>query len=147
MVIAVRVPNLLFGLFRYHTWLYLFFGSSPQYFAPRKNEYNYVVNGSWFILSRFICVTTDGVWIDEWIYWLLYIYTSLGTTTKAPLLISTFHWSPQHPLSLFPACCVFNSRSLVTDSNSGNFSTPALMSLLSGEYPATEFLSTVNPQL
>jgi hypothetical protein len=29
-------------------------------------------------------------------------------------LISTNHKSPQHTLSLFPACCVFISRSLVT---------------------------------
>jgi hypothetical protein len=36
--------------------------------------------------------------------------------------ISTLHKSPQHPLSLFPACYVFNSRSLATASNSGDFS-------------------------
>jgi hypothetical protein len=35
-------------------------------------------------------------------------------------LMSTIHWSPQHPLSFFPACCVFNSHSLATVSNSGD---------------------------
>jgi hypothetical protein len=36
----------------------------------------------------------------------------------APLLISKIDRWPQHPLSLFPACCVFNSCSLATASNS-----------------------------
>jgi hypothetical protein len=40
----------------------------------------------------------------------------------APLLISRIHRSPQHPLSLLPACCVFTSRSLRTASNSGDSS-------------------------
>jgi hypothetical protein len=40
----------------------------------------------------------------------------------APLLISTIHRSPQHPWSLFPACCVFNSCSLATASSSGDSS-------------------------
>jgi hypothetical protein len=30
----------------------------------------------------------------------------------APLLISTVHKSPQHPLSIFPTCCVFMSHPL-----------------------------------
>jgi hypothetical protein len=37
-------------------------------------------------------------------------------------LISTLYKSPQHPLSLFAACCVFISRSLATVSNSGDSS-------------------------
>jgi hypothetical protein len=40
----------------------------------------------------------------------------------ALLLITTIHKSPQHPLSFFPACCVFASRSLATAFNSGDFS-------------------------
>jgi hypothetical protein len=40
----------------------------------------------------------------------------------APLLISTIDRLPQHPLSPFPACCVFSSRSLAAASNSGNSS-------------------------
>jgi hypothetical protein len=40
----------------------------------------------------------------------------------APLLIYTIHRSSQHPLCLFSACCVFNSRSLAMASNSGDFS-------------------------
>jgi hypothetical protein len=38
------------------------------------------------------------------------------------LQISTLYKSSQHSLSLFPACCVFISRSLATASNSGDFS-------------------------
>jgi hypothetical protein len=39
-----------------------------------------------------------------------------------PLLISTIHRSPQHPLSLFPTCCVLNSHSLPTAPNNGDSS-------------------------
>jgi hypothetical protein len=37
-------------------------------------------------------------------------------------LICTLYKSLQHPLSLFPACCVFISHSLATASNSGDYS-------------------------
>jgi hypothetical protein len=37
-------------------------------------------------------------------------------------LISTLYKSQQHPLSHFSVCCVFNSRSLATSSNSGDSS-------------------------
>jgi hypothetical protein len=40
----------------------------------------------------------------------------------APPLISTLYKSPQHPLSLFPTCCVFINRSLSTASDSGDSS-------------------------
>jgi hypothetical protein len=40
--------------------------------------------------------------------------------TTALTLISTLYKSPQHPLSLSSACCVFNNRSLTTTSNSGD---------------------------
>jgi hypothetical protein len=58
---------------------------------------------------------------DWWIY-LLTTYTQDSELQEitAPLLISTIHKSPQHPLRLFPAYCVFNSRSLVMASNSGD---------------------------
>jgi hypothetical protein len=51
-----------------------------------------------------------------------HFYTPLETTIAVPLLISTIHRSPQQLLSLFPACCVFNSCSLATASNSGDSS-------------------------
>jgi hypothetical protein len=35
---------------------------------------------------------------------------------------TTFYKSPQHPLSPFPACCIFNSCSLTTTSNRGDSS-------------------------
>jgi hypothetical protein len=54
---------------------------------------------------------------------LLTIYTHYSEVQiiTAPPLISTIHKSPQHPLSLFKPA-VFTSRSLVTASNSGDFS-------------------------
>jgi hypothetical protein len=53
--------------------------------------------------------------------WNRFIDTPLGTTVNTALsVISTLYKSPQHPLRLFPACYVFNSRSLATASNSGD---------------------------
>jgi hypothetical protein len=70
----------------------------------------------------FVCVTIDGVWIGE-----LDLLTSCTHNSKPQVitafsLIYTIYKSPQHPLSLFPARCVFNSRSLATASISGYFS-------------------------
>jgi hypothetical protein len=69
---------------------------------------------NWFILSWCRNVTIDGVWIDT-------LCTPLGTTSndsdKANLHNSQF---PTLPTRSFPACCVFNSRSLATTSNSGD---------------------------
>jgi hypothetical protein len=45
----------------------------------------------------------------------LQLITALST-------IFTLYKSPQHPLNLFPACCVFTSSSLTTASNSGDSS-------------------------
>jgi hypothetical protein len=60
----------------------------------------------------------------DWMLDLLntYIHHSELQVITVPLLISTIHRSPQHPLSHFPASCVFNSRSLTTASNSGDSS-------------------------
>jgi hypothetical protein len=68
-----------------------------------------------------VCVTTDRVWICECIYWPLTHDSEVQATTTLQLP-STIHKSPQHPLSLFPARCVFTSRSLTTASNSGDSS-------------------------
>jgi hypothetical protein len=51
-----------------------------------------------------------------------YTHRSELQVITALSLISTFYKSPQHPLSHFPTCYVFNSRSLATSSNSGDFS-------------------------
>jgi hypothetical protein len=73
---------------------------------------------SWFIiLSCSMCVTIDGVWIGEWIYWPL-IHTTQNYTQ-----LQRHHWSPQITIPLarpFPACCVLSSHSLAMASNSGN---------------------------
>jgi hypothetical protein len=44
-------------------------------------------------------------------------HLELQVITALPLT-STLYKSPQHLLNIFPACCVFNSRSLVMASNS-----------------------------
>jgi hypothetical protein len=62
-------------------------------------------------------VTVDGVWIGRTGF---IDHSKLQVNTPL-LLISTFYKSPQHPQSLFPACCV-NSRSVATASNRGNSS-------------------------
>jgi hypothetical protein len=59
--------------------------------------------------------------------WILDSLTTLAHNSRlhlitALLIISTLYKSPQHPLSLFPACFVFNSHSLAVASNSGNSS-------------------------
>jgi hypothetical protein len=56
------------------------------------------------LLSRFRCVIIDGVCIGEWID---HLYTPLGTTITVLSLISTLYKLPQHPLSLFLACCLY----------------------------------------
>jgi hypothetical protein len=84
-----------------------------------------------------LCVwLQDGVWIG--------IHRSELHVIIVSLLTSTIHVSPQYPLSLFPARSVFNSHSLATALTVEILQLPAVMSLLSGEYPATELLSTVN---
>jgi hypothetical protein len=96
------------------------------------------------ILSRFRGVTIDRVWIGELDLLTTCIHHSELHLITAPLLISTIHRSPHHSLSLFqPAVSstAVPSRRLLTVEI---LQLPALMSLLSGEYPATELLSTVN---
>jgi hypothetical protein len=74
------------------------------------------------ILPRFMCLTIDGVWIGEWIYWPL-IHSPLRNTSNyiatANLHNSQITTAPAKP---FPACCVFTNRSLATASNSGDSS-------------------------
>jgi hypothetical protein len=67
-------------------------------------------------LSRFRGVTIDGVWTGYWIYWQTCTHQSEIQVITALSLSSTIHRSPHHPLSLFPACRVFNSRFLATAS-------------------------------
>jgi hypothetical protein len=62
------------------------------------------------------------LWICELDLLTTYIHYSELQVVTTLLLISTIHRSPQHTLSSFPACYVFNNRSLATASNSGDFS-------------------------
>jgi hypothetical protein len=63
-----------------------------------------------------------GAWIRYWIYWRTSTHHLELQVITAPLLISTIHRSLQHSLSLFPACCVYNSHSLATAFDSGDSS-------------------------
>jgi hypothetical protein len=69
------------------------------------------------ILPRFRYVTMDGVWNGKLDLLAICIHRSELRLIAALSIISTSHKSPQHPLSLFPACCVFNSCSLAKASN------------------------------
>jgi hypothetical protein len=73
-----------------------------------------------------------------------YIHHSEPQVITALLLFSTIHRSPQHLLSVFPACCVFNSRSLAVASNIGD-SSGSRPEVLSPRPPVQN--STLNWQL
>jgi hypothetical protein len=74
----------------------------------------------WHQLSH----VSDYRWGLDWWMDLLTTYTQHSElqVITAVSLISTPYKSPQHPLSLFPACCVFISHSLVAGSDSGDSS-------------------------
>jgi hypothetical protein len=68
----------------------------------------------------------------------------------APPLITTLYKSPQHLLSLFPACCVLTSHFLATAYNSGDSSASRAQVLLSQppvlssfQFPQSQ-LTTIN---
>jgi hypothetical protein len=86
------------------------------------------------------CVTTDGVWIDVWIYWPLthttWSYKYLFT--RIPL-ISTLYRSLH--VTSFLACSVFTSRCLVTALNNGGCSASVVMPLSAGQHSTTELSS------
>jgi hypothetical protein len=99
------------------------------------------------ILSRFRGDHRRG--LDWWTDLLTtYTYQSELQVIRAPPLISTINKSPQHPLSLFPPCCVFISCSLGTASNSGDSSAFRAQVLLS-QPPVQNScqLSTIAPSL
>jgi hypothetical protein len=69
-------------------------------------------------LPRSMCDIRRG--FDCWMDVLTtYTHDSELQALTVPPLFSTIHKSPQHPLSLSPACCAI-SRSLVTASNGGH---------------------------
>jgi hypothetical protein len=110
-----------------------------SYFQTTKISQTFWI-GPILILSRFRGDYRQGLdwWMD-----LLTTYThdlELEAIT-APLLISTIHKSPQHTLSLFAACCVFISCSLVAASNSGD-SSASRTQVLSSQPPVQN--STLN---
>jgi hypothetical protein len=58
-----------------------------------------------------------GVSIGEWMYWPLTHTTQNTSNFSANANLHNFQITPA-PAKLFPACCVFTSRSLATASNS-----------------------------
>jgi hypothetical protein len=94
----------------FHFFPFLLYGGISVQCSFQSNLY-------WHQLSC-VFVTIDGVWTGEWFYWPL-IHASRN---HKPLLMSAIHKSPEHPLILFLACCVFISRSLAMVSNSGDSS-------------------------
>jgi hypothetical protein len=70
-----------------------------------------------------------------------YIRNSELQVITAPPLNSTIHKSPQHPLSLFPDCCLFTSCSLVTASNSED-SSASFVQVLTSQTLVQNSLST-----
>jgi hypothetical protein len=85
----------------------------------------------------------DYRWDVDWILDLLttYIHHSELLVYSATARI---HRSPQHPLCLFPACCVFSSPFYQRLLTVEILELPAVMLLLCSKYPTTELLSTVN---
>jgi hypothetical protein len=48
----------------------------------RKEEVSKWMGLQWLdIVTYFVCVTADGVWIGEWIYWSL-MHTPIGTSSN-----------------------------------------------------------------
>jgi hypothetical protein len=85
-----------------------------------------------------MCVTVDGVL--DWILDLLITYThdSELQVIIAPSPISTILQITTAQANSFRACCVLTSLSLVTDSNSGDYSTSAFQSSLMRNFLPTE---------
>jgi hypothetical protein len=63
-------------------------------------------------------VAIDGVWIGELT---TYTHDTGLQAITARSLIYTLYKSPQHPLSLFPVCCILTGRSLTTAYNNGDY--------------------------
>jgi hypothetical protein len=80
--------------------------------------------------------------MDWWIGFIDHLYTPLGTT--APLLISTIHRAPQHPLRIFSQPVVSTIVSSQRLLRVKILQLPRLTSSLSGEYSTIDLLSTVN---
>jgi hypothetical protein len=72
-----------------------------------------------FTLSRVICVTIDGVWIEYWIYW---YHSELRVIYSATAVLHTLQFTTAPAKLSFPACYILTSRSLAAASNSGDSS-------------------------
>jgi hypothetical protein len=111
------------------------------------HSYDLSVDGSMvlkFILSH--------VWVRDYrremVWWMdlmtTYTHHSELKVITALSLISTIYKSPQHPLNLSPACCVFISRSLATVSNSGDYSASRTQ-VLSSQTPVQKWTLSWQP--
>jgi hypothetical protein len=96
--------------------------SSEMSFPFTYFIWNFIFISPMFLHTITIVVTIDGVWIGKFVLLTTCIHHSELCLTTVSLLSSTIHRLPQHPLSLFLGCCVFNSHSLATAFNSGDSS-------------------------
>jgi hypothetical protein len=92
-----------------------------------------------------IGMTTDGVWIGEWIYWPL-IHTTQNY--KHYSAVANLHNSQitTAPAKHFPACCAFTSHSLAVASNSGDC-LASHAQILPSQPPVQKCTQSVNWQL
>jgi hypothetical protein len=82
--------------------------------------------------------------IGKWIYWHTCTHHSELQVITTPPLISTLYKLPHHPLSPFPASCIFIGSSLATAFNSGD-SSASRAQVLSSQPPMQN--STLNRQV
>jgi hypothetical protein len=66
--------------------------------ARIRSVHDYLIRNN--IVTIYVCVTIDGVWIG-WIGFTDHLYTPLGTTSNSAPLISRLYKSPQLLLSIF----------------------------------------------
>jgi hypothetical protein len=90
------------------------------------------------IILSCVCVTIDGVWIGEWIYWSLTHDSELQAL--AVLLLIYTPYKSLH-IEASATCTVFSRHCLVTALNSEDSLASVLTSLLSTRYPTTELVA------
>jgi hypothetical protein len=99
-----------------------------------------ITEGKIIVVSRDMCVTIDGFGLMNG--FTDHLNTQLGTTSNYSATANLYNSQITITLAKpFPACCVFTSRFLATDSNSGDSST-SRSQVLSSQPPvqkSTEF--------
>jgi hypothetical protein len=111
-----------------NTTIFLPFGGAAQWNVPE-------------ILLHIMCVTIDGVF-GLVIGFIDHLYARLGTTGNYSVIDN--HHNSQittAPAKHFPVCCVFTSRSMVTDSISGDSSASAFKTSMVAPFQLPRFFT------